>query len=467
MPYTPKTQAEVLRDLRALVIGRTSVNDIQPGSVLNTLLGAFAHEVASIERRIYNVREGFFLEKATGTDLDERVAELPLSSLARLPSTNGSATCLTITRSSSAGDLTIPAGSLVATEGGVQYRTTDDAIITDGDLEVEDVNIVAVVSGSQGNTAIGTITKIVALPDDVISVTNSKAISNAGDTESDAQLRERAQTYLKSLSRCSPSTLEFLAKSFISSNGDRMRFARIYENPERPAVSELVVDDGSGITVANVSKVGGTSTGTIPSNGYRVLYHEAPATAPITTNELTILRGSSPVSLTASDITSIHERGIVYIRDGILQAGDTWTITGHRVYTGLIAELQKEIEGDVDNPSVLTGFRASGCRCIVKVADAQYVVFTIFVTVAEGYVFENIVSAVRTAIGEFINNLAPSEPLYISSLVAVCKEIEGLQDVKFYTTDATPQRLDNIFPSSPTTALRVNASSISITQSES
>lgn len=463
MPYLPKSHNEILRDLRAMTIGRTSLNDIQAGSVLNTLLSAFAHELASAERRIYNVREAFFLSSATGAELDERVAELPPVGISRLPATNGSASCLKVTRTDSIGDLTIPKGSLVSTVSGVKYRTVNDAIIPNGSDHLDNVQIVAINSGLSGNTTIGTISVITDMPDDVIEVENTQPITNGGDQETDDQLKQRAYNYIQSLSRCSRSTLEYLALSFISSDGDRMKFARIYENPETPSVSELVVDDGSGLDVDSVSKLGVQTSGTIPNNGYRVLFHEAPATTPITTANLTIRDASNNViTINADQITSIPERGIVYIDEGILGADYTWTITGYRVYQGFISELQKEIEGDVDNPSILTGFRASGTRVVVKIADAQFVNFDVNLNVESGVLYDPVEIQVRNTIADFVNNLAPSDPLYISDLIKVCKEVTGVKDIKFFGSGSA-NRLENIFPSTPTNAIRVNAGSITIT----
>lgn len=465
MPYIPKSHNEILRDLRAMTIGRTSLNDIQAGSVLNTLLSAFAHELASAERRIYSVREAFFLSSATGAELDERVAELPPAGIARLPATNGSASCLKISRSADQTDgaLTIPAGSLVATEDGIKYRTTSAVIIQDGDAEIENVQIVANNAGISGNTSAGTINTIVSMPDDIITVENTQPITNGSDQETDAQLKQRAYDYMRSLSRCSRSTLEFLALSFISSDGDKMRFARIFENPETPAVSELVVDDGSGLKVDAVSKQGEVATGTIPTNGYRILFHEAPATAPITSSNLTVLNSNGdPVTVNDSQITSIPERGVVYIDENVLSANDTWTISGYSVYKGSIAELQKEIEGDIDNPSVLTGFRASGTRVVVKVATRQDTSFDVSLRVEAGTLFDPVEIRVREAISDFVNNLAPSETLYISDLIKVCKDLDGVKDIKFFSS-GTADRLENIFPSSPTNAIRTSSGNITIT----
>lgn len=71
--FTPKSAPTILQELRGLTLARTPVNDILPGSVLNTLLNALAQELGSVERSLTLVREGFFLDTAVGAELTARV----------------------------------------------------------------------------------------------------------------------------------------------------------------------------------------------------------------------------------------------------------------------------------------------------------------------------------------------------------------------------------------------------------
>tara|TARA_Y100000592_G_scaffold86765_1_gene140460 strand:+ start:3514 stop:4914 length:1401 start_codon:yes stop_codon:yes gene_type:complete len=462
MPYTPRTSREILRDLRGMILGRTELNDILTGSVLNTLLSSFAQQLASSERRLFNIRESFFLNGAIGSDLDERVNELPPVGISRIQRTNASASALTITRTGLTGDLLIPAGSIVAKSNGVQYRTVSDVIIPNGDIEVSNVQIIALVSGTNGNALIGEINTVVSMPSDISSVSNTQVLTNGTNEESDEELRRRALTYLQSLSRCSASTLEFLALSFVSSAGDRMKFASIFEDLERPAYSELVVDDGSGLNVESISKAGQTIQGTVPVSNSRILYHEKPATEPLTTANIQVLRGGSSVTLLESDITSVHERGVVYIKEGVLQAGDTWTISNYRVFEGFVKELQDEIEGDVSNPVVLTGFRASGTRVVVTLADSQFISFDLTLQTELDFNFELVEYNLKETLQLYINSLAPSEPLYVSALVETSKGVDGVLDVVFYKKDST-DRLENIYTRTPRSAIRIQTGSITVT----
>lgn len=461
MAYVPKSDKEILRDLRGMILGRTAVNDILAGSVLNTLLSAVAQEIASAERRLLDIRESFFLRSATGTDLDERVAELPPIGITRLNESNASGSAMFFRRADSAGNLLIPAGSLVSTETGVQFKTVNDAVILNGDFEIDNVQIVALIAGTESNVGIGEINTIVSLPADVIEARNTQALSNGTDSESDEDLRDRAYLYLQSLARCQKSALEFLALTFVSSSGDKMKFAKIFEDAEKPAYSELVVDDGSGLNINSVSIAGSTTGGTIPSGGTRILFHQAPATAPITTANLTVTRGGVAVAIQDSDIISLPERGLCYLKDTVIQAGDLWQIANYRVYQGFISELQKEIEGNVNNTSVLTGFRACGTRVVVTIADSQFINFDMALSVDFAENFNVIENRVRTVLTQYINNLAPSETLYISALVEVSREINGVTDVIFYVRNSE-DRLQNIYTSTPRSAIRVRANSITI-----
>lgn len=465
MTYTPKSANDILRDLRGMILGRTDVNDIFAGSVLNTLLSAVAQEIASGERRLYSLREAFYLRNASGQDLDERVAELPPVGISRIEATNASGAVLTVTRSDSLNNLTIPAGSTVKSENGTQYRTTQDAVITAGNFSIENVHIVAVIAGSQGNALSNEINTIVSMPDDVIEVVNTQPITNGTDNENDEDLRERALLYLQSLTRCTRSALEFLGTSFIASTGERMRFARLFEDPNKPAYCELVVDDGSGLTVQAVSRVASTVSGVIPENGSSILYHHAPATEPLTTRNLRITRNNTVININETALTSHHERGILYVDEGVLQAGDVWEIINYRTFEGLIKELQAEIEGDVENPSLLTGFRPAGTRCVVALAQAQFITLDMSLSVDYDVDYNVIENTVRATLVNYINGLAPSETLYVSALIEASRGITGVRDLQLYQRGTT-NPLTNQYPASPRVAIRVNSSSINISNNE-
>lgn len=464
--FNPKSVDEVEQQLRALILARTPLNDFLEGSVAATLVRAIAHQFAATERGIAKVRNSFFIGSATGADLDERVAELPPVGITRIKSSPASGSGVEVRRSGDvSGTLTLPAGSTFANSNGVQYITVTDHVFAAGSSILTDIYVVATSSGSLTNTSEDTINVVVTAPSAVVSCTNTIALTNGADEESDSSLQSRAIIYLQSLSRSQPTALTFLAKSFVAGDGSRMRYASLFEDVEQPGYSELVVDDGTGITAQGVSSVGQVTTGVLTNGGYSLLYHETPATAPMVANvNVQVRRNGTLISLRASDIVSIPERGLVYLKDTApVQAGDTWEISGYRVYKGFVAELQQEIEGNTSNPAVLSGFRAAGTRVRVVAAEREVVRFDVAIQTQAGAVYGDVQSRLKTALTDYINGLEVGSPLLVSSLVTTARGVFGVSDVIFYGR-GTSDLMRNVYPSDRRTALRADSSSIVIAQ---
>lgn len=87
-------------------------------------------------------------------------------------------------------DLTIGAGTVCVTAGGVRFATTDDVVLRAGQLYA-DAPAMALEPGRQGNAAANTVTIMAAMPVGVKACTNPEAFSGGEDEESDEELRRR------------------------------------------------------------------------------------------------------------------------------------------------------------------------------------------------------------------------------------------------------------------------------------
>ena len=469
MPFIPKSASDILRQLRGAVLGRSKLNDITPSSALNIMLAAFSEELASSERRLLSIRESFFLNGAQGSDLDRRVAELPPIGIQRIGRTNASGAVMRFERAveDAAAALSIPAGTVVKAQGGQRYSTTAEVIMAAGDTDVDNVHVICQSAGESGNQVIGAIDFIENGPDQLISCSNTQPLTNGQDRETDTALRERAYSYLRSLSRCQKNAIEFMAISFIGSNGDRFPYARVYEDPEQLGFCELVVDDGSGLNVEAMSRAGNTISTTIAAGGSRAVYHEAPATAPIPPESIIVWKGGDPntqIRVTPINYTSLHERGVIYFAAGVLDPSDRVFVQNYRVFTGLIAELQREIEGNPDSPDRLTGFRAAGTRMVVNVVTPQFIKLDMALSPESSVNYRVVEANAVATITGYVGTLSPGETLIISRLVDLVMEISGVRDVKFFERDSAV-RAENIDTIDSRHALRVNADSIKVTTS--
>jgi hypothetical protein len=134
------------------------------------------------------------------------------------------------------------------------------------------------------------------------------------------------------------------------------------------------------------------------------------------------------------------------------------------VYRGYVQELQREIEGDPSSLDRITGFRAAGTRVVVTTVTPQYVTLDIALTANPTADYNAVEFIVTQSIEEYISRLAPGETLFISQLIDVTVNLEGVADVQFYKRNSS-DRADNIDTSSARHALRVRAGSLQITTS--
>jgi hypothetical protein len=83
----------------------------------------------------------------------------------------------------------------------IEYTLLRDAVIPAGEDETRNVEVRAVLAGSQGNAGINTITEFESVPFTGARVSNTNAFSNGRDIESDDQLRNRIKSYAQTLAR--------------------------------------------------------------------------------------------------------------------------------------------------------------------------------------------------------------------------------------------------------------------------
>lgn len=463
MPFVPRTKQEIHEQLVARLVALSELSDVSEGGVASTMLGTVAEEIEFVEHRLKAIRDAYSLDGADGIDLDERVADLPPPGLRRLEPAAASSAAMTLTRGTTTGTLDVTAGALYAStdDPDLLYRQTEDITFGVGeavyppDVLTPPIRVTCVTRGTEGNAPSGTVTRIIDAPDDVIAATNTQPITGGLNRETDAELRLRAKDYLSSLARAQPGALVTLAKSFVSSEGVRVLHAFIYEDAEVPGYSELVVDDGSGMT--GYTAAGVTVGGTVPDSGQERVFHSSPAVAPITLSQIKV--NGTPLSTSApgTEIVSIEERGVVHILTaGTLSPGDTWEVSGYSVYTGPLRELQVLIEGDPNDPFNSPGYRAAGTRVKVTPPLLQLVNFSINLLVETGAVVADVVEAIQDETVAFLRTLAPGEPLFLPQLSCRLVQLDDVKSLDFVSPTAT------VYPTSPRAVIRTTTDLVEV-----
>lgn len=180
------------------------VNDLYPGSVVRTLMEAVALETAGLYAQMETVYRAGFLDTASGGALDHVVGLLGIRRV-RAGRNSGE---LRFTRArNTAGEITIPAGTRVATaDGAIEYETTADLTLVDGQAAAK----VAARDLVAANDALGADSLVLMVRPiaGVEAVTNPAATARQERDENDDELRSRARRFLAGSARGTRSALE-------------------------------------------------------------------------------------------------------------------------------------------------------------------------------------------------------------------------------------------------------------------
>ena len=184
------------------------LTDRNPGSVTATLGEAFAREYAVLHKQMEMIYESAFVDTATGFSLDHVAALLGLD---RKDAKFAGGEVLFRRSTPAEGDITIPSGTLVSTDQGQNFETTDKRILRKGQLSVT-ATVRAQVEGPAGKVDAGTIKNINRPIFGIESATNDAATFFATEKETDEELRRRIKGTLE---RAGKSTLDSIKFSLI------------------------------------------------------------------------------------------------------------------------------------------------------------------------------------------------------------------------------------------------------------
>lgn len=458
--FQPRNRVEILRTMIARIVARSTLVGLERNSVIYHLLAAAADEDAMQYFQLANLRALFSIDKATGSDLDERAAEIQPATITRILSTFGSGD-VTFKRSGTVGALLIPAGTLIAAEdslGQIKFRTTANATIPNAADTITGVPVIALEAGLRGNAAAGTAVQLVTRIPTVISVTNPIAFASGFDREDDEHFRARLKLYVQALSRGTPIAIRSFALNVKLISGQRVQFARVVE-PVMPTGSFIVrIDDGTGTTDQYDSSfvaaddvllnpaIGGemavfTTNKPIRDDGTFQFY----------VNAVLLLRNIDYLLNTAN--------GQIELTVPLL-AGDV-AAARYRFYTGLVQETQRVIDGDPLAPLTYPGVRAAGTQAIVLPAFAVFQSIDASASVLDDYVPSLVIANVVTAITTYINGLDVGQPVIVSEIIQRCMDVDGMYNFQITDLSGTFPATDQLML--PDQVARIAGGSITVT----
>lgn len=432
--FQPRTRVEILREMVARTVGRSDLVGLAEDSAVFHGLAAAANEDAEQYVQMARLRALFSIDDATGSDLDKRAEEIQPGRIKRFSPLFAS-TSLRFGRSETSGTKNIPIGTLAGAkdeQGTITYRTTAAGSIADGNSESGLIPAVATIAGSRANVSAGDIKILVSRLTGVNTVSNPADVNNGRDRESDESFRSRLKDYVQSLSRGTPTALQFFATGVLTRDGRRALFAKLVEPTTPTGRIVLYVDDGTGF-IETYSDVFLDSPDTIMDS-------TTGGEKELTTTERPIRDdGSFVLEIDTGGGFVEQERGVDYFLNaplGQVDLSEDSFPTGlpvgaeaqasYRHYTGLIQTIQKVIDGVPSDRARRPGVRSGGVQCVVKAPKVVFQQISAQYTVRDGFVPSEVESEVRAAIQAYINDLDIGENVIAAEITERAMAVSGM-----------------------------------------
>lgn len=443
-----KRYEQILQGMINGVVARTDLSDLGDTSAFKHLLAATAREVDEAYYQLALMRDVFSIDTAVGDDLDLRAAEIQPSVLVRRAATKATG-AVTFSRPGTIGTVAIPAGTVVKTADGKAFQTTSSGSIGAGDTSSLPVAAVAVEAGAAGNVAPGTVVRFDAKPAGVSSVSNLVSFANGTDKETDDEFRARIRSFIRTLSRATNEALEFVARSVSIDTGQRVVYAHVFEDPINRGEVTLYIDDGAGTAETVATVVGENVTAGLSG---------PPADTAVGGEEFLSL-DNKPVKLgTPFTLTSSVRGALVDGTDYVLNDADariyfTPALTagegitgGYTHYTGLIAEVQKVIDGDPNDRLNYPGWRAAGVRVRVRTPQILQQVVQASIVVRDGYTQAEVFAEITAAVSAYINGLGISGDVLRNEVIERIMAVPGCYNCTLLSPASDVIMLDDQLP---------------------
>ena len=448
--FQPRNRVQILREMVARAVARSKLAGLFRNSVMFHVLVAAANEDAEQYVQMARLRNLFSIDRARGSDLDERAKDIVPGIIRRRPALFATTTVI-FSRPGTTGTVVIPVGTqLYATdaEGQVRFRTTAAASILAGNTQSAAVPVVATVAGTRANVIAGAIASFINRIPGVTTVTNPSAVSNGQDRESDESFRARIKAFVQAISRGTPRALEGFAKNVILADGRRVLYAKIVETILPSGIVELFIDDGTGAVETFDATYIGSPDLLLASalGGERNLFTTSRPIRDDGSFVLEIDSGSGFVTqVRGTDYELNPAIGQIELLAASwpsgLSAGDA-VRASYRFYTGLIQETQRVIDGDPADPLRRPGVRAAGIQVRVKAPQTVFQSLVGSVSAAEGFDPALVISAVRAAIQDYINTLDIGDDVIVAEIIERAMAVPGMFNFRLTSLNGSSPAAD-------------------------
>jgi hypothetical protein len=182
---------------------KPELTDTNEGSIIDVLAGATAAAVDEVSKVTIDEFKKTYFDTAEGDDLERLAVDHFNSDFARPAATKSTGTVTFSRPTATAGNVTIPEGTIVKTEANAagssqRFEVTSEVVMTG--LTVN-ASVRAITAGPAGNVQADTVIDIEStLTDSTVVVTNDDEFTGGDDEENDSEYRETIRNKIQTLS---------------------------------------------------------------------------------------------------------------------------------------------------------------------------------------------------------------------------------------------------------------------------
>jgi len=387
MSLKPQDSNTILTTMINHMAANTNVSDFNVGSLVRTMFEAVTLVIDEVYFQLVQMLNGFYINSATGSDLDKRLSDFGLQRYLAQPST------LTLSFSSASGTPAVPVGTICTVDSTDTTPSLSYVTIADGVAGIgggPNIPAVCTTAGAVGNLPTVSFSSwtVNSIPFGVTGVTNTSLGYNGFDQEPDSQFRSRGISFLSSLPRgtnsaivgaclnavnVSTSSPLGITQAFVLEN-----YSLTYSGSNTQANSDLVIAPLSPFTPASL--VGPTIAPNVPQYG---------------------------------GITVVVDNGL-----GTLPFS-------------VVSSLVPIINGDPSTPTLYPGYRASGIQVwVTRPAILTPATITLNLKLLKTVLdVASTLTACETAMSTFTSQIPIGGTLYMSDIITQCMAVPGVVDV--------------------------------------
>lgn len=438
MPHVPSQPDEIAQRVLARFTAISGADTANLSGDIATLIGVVAEELSLADRRFYEFGQAYYFD-TFGNLLLERIKQLPPGFKPFMDSTLPRGGNVTFIRSLTTAAKTYATGTIrVADKDDAtkQFTNAEAVVFAEGESTVTGYNLVGATPGTRGSSAAGAIRTVVSSSDNNIVGCNNLEPVLGQDAETEGSLKTRAGAWMASTTLSTGDAIREVALSYVSpTTGARYKHASVFRDAAHPGYTECVVSDGT--AMAGITKTATSFSGVLPAIGENeqwLLNFDYPAVdAP------TLKIGNITYQPFTRRWTSVEEQGEMWVppwlwpRGQRPTAGQTWTISGHRVAKpGLFTELQSYL----NSFCCVWGQRVRLMRATPQeVTVRATIVVDPLVSIFDRSV---VIERAKVVADTFIADIGIGEPLINSDLNIALRRISPIINVIFETTDKYP-----------------------------